>query len=127
MNTATVQAALSVVRSVMIAAGAFTVTNGLMTQESFDQLVGAVLVLIPLLWGVWQKFQAERATKAKEVIAVHVGMVVADNTVGPTPPIAPIKVPEVIDAIAPRIILPADSAAPPVVLQTAPPAARSPL
>jgi hypothetical protein len=117
MNTAAVQAALSVARSVMIAAGTFLVTNGLLSQESFDQLLGAILVILPLLWGIWQKFQAERDAKKREVVAINVGVVVADATVGPTPAIPPVKVPEVIAAVEPRIRLPTDPEKPPLVVK----------
>jgi hypothetical protein len=110
------QAALSVVRSVLNSAGTILVFNGLIKQEVFDQLLGAAIVITPVLWGMWQKYQAERAAKHRETVAVAVGMVIADATIGATPLIPPIKVPEVLAAIAPRIIVPIDKAAPPLVL-----------
>jgi hypothetical protein len=116
MNTAAVEGSLSFVRWVMAVGGAFMVTRGFMTQESFDKLLGGLVVVVPLVWGIFQKIMADRAAKKREVVAVAVGMVIADATIGATPLIPPIKVPEVLAAIAPRIIVPIDKAAPPVVL-----------
>jgi hypothetical protein len=120
MNRAITPAILSALRWAMAVGGAYVVTKGLMTQESFDQLLGALVVIVPLVWGALQKFAAERAAKKRETVAVAVGMTIADATVGPTPLIPPIRVPEVIASIAPRIILPADKAAPPVVVLETP-------
>lgn len=116
MSPAVLQASLSVLRSVLIALGAFLVSKGLITAEGTESLVGAALVVITALAGVWQKFSSERQAEAREVVAVHVGLVVADATIGPTNTIPPIRVPEVIEAIKPRIRIPDQPDEPTIVL-----------
>lgn len=123
-DPAVLQAALSVLRSVLIALGAFFVSKGFLTSEGLDQLVGAILLIVPVGWGIWQKFQAERSAKKREVIAVNVGFVVADATVGPTPPIAPVRVPAVIAAVKPRILLAAEPEKAPFIIPDAPASPR---
>lgn len=103
MDNATLQAFMSAVRSILIAIGATLVARGYLTDENANSIVGALLVIGPLIWGVAQKFMAEREAKKRETVAVNVGVVVADNTVGKTPSIAPASVPLLLETIGPRI------------------------
>ena len=103
MDNATLQALMSALRSILIDAGATLVARGYLTNENANSIVGALLVIGPLIWGVAQKFMAERAAKKRETVAVNVGVVVADNTVGKTPSIAPASVPLLLETIGPRI------------------------
>lgn len=105
MDNATLQALLSAVRSVLIAIGATLVARGYLTNENANEITGGLLVIVPLLWGIAQKFWSERQTKTREVIAVNSGIVVADATVGQTPSVAPVDVPTLLDVIGPRIAL----------------------
>lgn len=120
MTPAVLQAVLSALRSILIAVGAYLVSIGFLTSENTDQITGAVLVVVPLLWGIYQKIQSERKTKTREVIAVNVGLVVADATIGPTPAIAPAQVPAVLGAIGPRVVLPAAPGVAPFIVPASP-------
>lgn len=99
MNTATTQALLSVLRSLLIVAGSWVTAKGYLSEGNTSELIGAIMVLVPVLWGVWQKYNSERKTKVREVTAVNVGIVVADQTVGPTPPVSAVVVPALIAAV----------------------------
>lgn len=105
MDNATVQALLSAVRSVLIAIGATLVAKGYLTNENVNAIVGGLLVIGPLLWGIAQKFMSERETKTREVIAVNTGIVVADATAGTTTPVAPALVPALLENVGPRVKL----------------------
>lgn len=103
MTEATTQALLSVLRSLLIVGGSWLTTNGYLSGGNVDQLIGVVMVLVPLFWGVIQKYSAERKAKAREVVAVNVGIVVADSTFGATTLPPAVAVPVLIETIAPML------------------------
>ena len=115
MTDATIQALLSVLRSLLIVGGSWLTANNYVSGGNVEQLIGAICVLAPLLWGVWEKYSAERKAKAREVIALTAGLVIADATAGKTQTIAPVDVPDAIKAIAPQIIVTGKDS-PPLVL-----------
>lgn len=100
------QAVLSAVRTLLGVAGGYLVGKGLVTEEVMAQVIGAVMALVPLAWGMWNAKRSEEKTKAREVVAVNVGIAVADSTAGPTPPVSKEETPHVIaehsDADVPR-------------------------
>ena len=104
MDNATVQALLSAVRSVLIAIGATLVAKGYLTNENVNAIVGGLLVIGPLIWGIMQKVFAEREAKARVVTALKVGIAVADSTVGPTPIPPDSKIPALIETVAPSLV-----------------------
>ena len=95
------QAILSAVRTGMGVVGGILTTYGWADEEMIAQLTGALMILIPFFWGVWDKYNAEAKTKERETVAVNVGIAVADRTLGVTPPISAERTPEVIAAFAP--------------------------
>ena len=72
-------------------------------------MVGAVMVILPIVWGVVDKIQAERAAKAREVIAVNAGIIIADATAGQTPLASPATAPAIIAAFAPSAVKPPEN------------------
>ena len=105
MNAALVQGLLSALRSTLISVGSGLVLRGFITADDLETIVGGLVVLLAAMWGVYQKFSAERKAAAREVVAVHVGMVVADATIGKTPPIAPLEIKPLIAVVGPRIVV----------------------
>lgn len=101
MSTETRQAILSAIRSILIAIGSILATRGYVDDETVQAMVGAVMVILPIVWGVADKIQAERAVKAREVVAVNAGIVIADATVGQTPLASPDTAPAIIAAFSP--------------------------
>lgn len=103
MDDVTKQALLSATRTLLAAAGAWMATHKYIDAAAVNEIVGALMIAIPILWGVWDKYQAERKTKAREVIAVNAGVVVADSTIGATPPVSPADTKKIIAAfVAPK-------------------------
>ncbi len=77
MNTASRQALLSAVRSLLIVFGTMLTAKGVTTEASVNETVGAVMVIIPVIWGIWDKYQAEHSAKARETVAVQAGAIAA--------------------------------------------------
>lgn len=103
MDDVAKQALLSAIRTLLAAAGAWMATHKYIDADSVNEIIGALMIAIPILWGVWDKYQAERKTKAREVIAVNAGVAVADSTVGATPPVSPADSTKIIAAfVAPQ-------------------------
>ena len=115
MTDTTIQALLSVFRSILIIAGTWFVARGYVSESNAAEVIGAITVMLPVLWAAGQHFIEEAKTKAREVIALHAGIVIADGTVGQTPTIAPVDVPDVIKAISPQIYVTGKDS-PPLVL-----------
>jgi hypothetical protein len=103
MDDTTKQALLSATRTLLAAAGAWLATHKYIDAESANEIVGAVMILIPILWGMWDKYRAERKTKAREAVAVNVGIKVADATIGETPLVTAADAPAVIASGAPHL------------------------
>ena len=61
------------------------------------------MALISVFWGVWDKYRAEKRARAREAVAVNVGIVVADATIGPTPLVGDDDALHVIATIAPTL------------------------
>ena len=65
MNSAEGQGLLSVVRSVLIALGSLLTAKGYVDSDTVNQIIGGVMVLLPAIWGVWDKYQI-RSSNFKE-------------------------------------------------------------
>lgn len=109
MNEASKQAILSAIRSLLMIAGTTLAARGVLSEENVQTLVGAVMTIIPVAWGVWDKYLSESKTKAREAVAVNVGIAVADRTAGATPPVPVEKAPAVIEAFKPVAVVPSVS------------------
>jgi hypothetical protein len=115
MTNPTILALISVIRAMLVATGA---VRGFMSDDLLTEFIGGLMVLIPVLWAIAEQYYLDIKAKHREVIAITAGIVIADNTVGPTPTIAPIDVPATIAAIKPQIVVTTPTA-PPVVLAAA--------
>jgi heme A synthase len=96
MDEAKKQAVLSAIRTLLAVAGTWIVSKGWADDAMVQQVLGAIMVLAPLVWGMWDKFTTEEKTKDREVEAFKVGVTVADNVVGPTPPLPKEEIKQVI-------------------------------
>lgn len=97
------QALFSAIRSLLVVGGTWAVAHGYATDAMVTEIIGAIAVIGPILYGVYQKFEAERLTKVREAKAVNVGIAIADATPGTTPAIAAENVPQIIAAVPPAI------------------------
>jgi len=85
MDQATKDAVLSAVRSLLIVLGSGLVAKGYLSDGVVQQVIGAIMVLLPAAWGIWDKYQVATAAKARDVVAVNAGIALADSTMGATP------------------------------------------
>jgi hypothetical protein len=100
MDDASKQALLSAIRSLLIVIGGAMAAHGFINETLVTELVGPIMAIIPIVWGVWDKFNAEKKAAVREVAAVNAGVAVAaTGTVGPT--VRPADVPEIIKEFAP--------------------------
>lgn len=72
------QALMSALRSILIAVGAALTAHGYLNEATANELVGAVLTIAPIIWGIADKYASERHTVAREVAAAAAA--------SPTPP-----------------------------------------
>lgn len=105
---------LSAIRHTLGAVGGYVVGKGWASEEVVLQLIGAILAIAPLIWGVWDKYNEERKAKAREVVAVNVGIAVADRTVGVTPPVSEANTPLVIEWFTPVAVVAPEGEQPPM-------------
>ena len=117
MDSPTLQAILSVMRHALSALGGWLVFNGYLTDDEATQIIGALIVAIPVIYGAWDKFRADRAAKELAALALNVGIVVSDNVVGKTPPVPAAKVPDLLAIIGPSVLMPLNPEIQPVVGQ----------
>jgi hypothetical protein len=97
------RSAWSAIRSMLIAGGAWLAGKDLLDSETASALVGSLMVALPALWGVLEKIAAERKAKAREALALNVGIVVADRVTGATPLVPASEVPALIAVVAPTL------------------------
>lgn len=55
---------MSLLRSVLIAGGGWLVQKGLIDHATLTDAVGAILVVAPAAWGIFQKIEANQKLKA---------------------------------------------------------------
>ena len=99
------QAILSAVRSLVITVGGMLAAHGFLSSGTVNEIAGAVLVVGPLVWGIWDKYNAATKTAAKEVAAVNAGATAATlGQVGST--VRTADVPQIIEKFAPPVVQP---------------------
>lgn len=65
------QALLSAIRSLLIAVGGVFVASGKLDAEKLNTYVGAAMVVLPFIWGVWEKFSSAKTAKLVTAVAVN--------------------------------------------------------
>lgn len=88
LDEATKQAILSAIRVVLVAAGSVLTTKGVVDAETVNTIIGAAMVILPAVWGIYDRFQTARRAEKQEMVAVNAGMAKSDQTAGPTRPAA---------------------------------------
>jgi hypothetical protein len=72
-------ALLSAIRTLLGALGGVLVAHGVFDQSTAQDVVGAIMVIVPVVWGMIEKYNVEHAIKEREKAAVQAG-VVAERT-----------------------------------------------
>lgn len=86
MNDAAKQALLSALRSILVAIGAVIAKNGYADDATINQVIGAVMVIAPIAWGIYDKYASEARTKEREAVAAEAATVAATTTTKGTNP-----------------------------------------
>lgn len=79
MDETAKNALLSAIRTLLGALGGFLAAHGILDQSTAQDVVGAIMVIIPIAWGMWAKYEDERAAKEREKVAVQAGVVAERN------------------------------------------------
>lgn len=66
MQEADKQAALSALRTLLTVIGASLAAHGVINETTFNEVIGALMVLVPLIWGIADKYFAEHKTQIRE-------------------------------------------------------------
>lgn len=77
------QQALSAVRTLLAIVGGALVTKGMLDEATMQAAVGAIVALIPLVWGVVSRIAAERKAQEREAVAVSAGIAQATGREAP--------------------------------------------
>jgi hypothetical protein len=103
MDIATQNAVMGAIRSLLVVSGAALATHGIGSDKLWAEVVGPVMVLIPVCYSFWLKFDNERRAKLREVVAVNVGVELSNREPTTTPPVPAVLVPQIIQQIAPLL------------------------
>lgn len=71
MNEASKQALLSALRSLLIIAGTSLSAKGVIAAGNVEILAGVIVTVIPIVWGIADKYIAERKAQAREDAAAR--------------------------------------------------------
>ena len=86
MSEASKTAMFNAIRALSLVVGSWFVQKGWISDADMQIFVGALLIIGPILWDQWESSQIEKKTEQREMNAINTGMVIADKTVGLTPP-----------------------------------------
>jgi len=71
MSDVVLQSILSAIRSILIALGSLVTLKGWADDATIQAVIGAIMVILPAIWGVVNKVLSERRTKVREKVAVQ--------------------------------------------------------
>ncbi len=101
MNDANTQALLSALRSLLMVIGSALAAHGLIGADAVNEAVGAIMVIAPFIWGIWEKYRAEAKAKDREVVAVNAGISAATTPGTVSTPVAAPEAKQIIEAFSP--------------------------
>ena len=58
----------SLVRSLLVSVGGSLVAKGVITSDQLSNVVGAIMVILPVIWSVWQKRESAKLDKAVDTV-----------------------------------------------------------
>ena len=96
MNDANTQALLSAIRSLLMVIGGVLASHGFLSESAVNEAIGAVMVILPAAYGIWDKYRAEAKTQVRETAAVQAGIAAAP-TVSSAVAVSPEKAQAIIE------------------------------
>lgn len=110
------QDAQTATRYLLALAGGWLATHGYIPNADINDLVSAIMILGPIIWGIWVNHRTEDKAKVREMVAVQAGLnlaasggmelvgagvpkpvtpettkaIIAAHGVTPTPPVQPV-------------------------------------
>ncbi len=77
--TAKRQALLDAIRLIAITLGGLLAGQGIITESLINQVIGAVTVIIPAAWSIWDVFHTDQMAQENVVNAVQAGVAAAND------------------------------------------------
>jgi len=65
------EALLSLFRALLQLGAGYLIGKGYLTADIANALIGVALVVAPMAWGMWQKYQADKKARAAIDAATH--------------------------------------------------------
>lgn len=96
-------ALLSLLRTVLTTAATLLAARGVFDSETGNVLVGAVITLATGIWGMVEKYEAEKAAKQREAVALNVGIAVSNADPAITPPVPHEDVQAILKSVPPEM------------------------
>lgn len=87
------------IRTVLALIAGALAAHGFLSDVAATEILGIATAIIPVAWSAYSKILARR----RVALALNVGIVIADATIGPTPLASPEKAAALIKAVAPSI------------------------
>lgn len=78
MDEASKNAVLGVVRSILVMIGASLTTHGILMGDQASEFIGPIMTVLPVLWGIWDRYRDERKAKVRENTAMNEGLELAN-------------------------------------------------
>ncbi len=96
MDDTVKQSIQSVIRTLLAAAGSWLVAKGLLDNATMNNALGAIMVIIPVVWGIWDKYKTASNTKVREANALNVGIALSNQDPNQTPLVPASEAPKVL-------------------------------
>lgn len=97
MDEASKAALGTLLRAALLIIGTLLTTHGVVKETEWATYSGAITMIAPIIWGMWQKYRSELRTQARERVAMNAGISLANgNPEAVTPPVLQASVPAVI-------------------------------
>lgn len=93
MNDATKASLLSAFRSILAVVGGILVSHGFINDAQMNEVLGAIMVIIPIVWGVVDKLLTEKKAAARETAAANAAVL---SATGKYPALAPSEVKQIV-------------------------------
>lgn len=87
MDEATKQAALTLLRTMLITIGGIATAKGWVTETDWQTYSGAALVIAPSVWAVWASMHKVKKADEREAVALNAGITLSNQSQDPVPPV----------------------------------------
>lgn len=85
MDEAAKNAILGVIRSILVVLGTALTTKGILMGDQANSIIGPIMTMAPIAWGIYDKYRAEKKIKLRENTAMNEGLELVNAPAKVTP------------------------------------------